>query len=591
MTNLYNVTATIDERLQIIRADKNFYEYIGFENFASLAENIHPEDLDSLKQVISHLNFDVPVMLVLRFLTFDKKCHHVLTELSKFSLEGEEKDFIEIKILDIDILDEKLDALYDENHIGDEFLDIWQEYLFLYDKKRDYFQIFNGGQLNRVFSFRGTIDRFREVILKGGLVKKEHIPDFNDLCDNIANGTKNFEHKLLFIDKSIDPERDIHFIKGRTILNSHNEPIVLGCIQCLDNSNSSRIEYLHTDYDKDITTGLLTKKAIIEYTENLLHRKPKHNVNICILDIDNFKQVNDTLGHLFGDEVLATVSEIIKNTVAGNGLVGRIGGDEIFIVLEGVNYLSDLRGILRSVRSNVEWAYKERKDVPKVTCSIGAATYPTDALIYDDLFKIADKMLYRAKQKGKNRYIIYEQAVHGDVLSEGAPVSSPTSVGQKKNKQHLVMKMLEYLASRSGVPFNSVLQEIGDTFDLEEIYLFYGDVQKIIMENYWNAEGKEAPAEPSVNYVNEENFVHLYNEHGMAVIDKIDVIKQLCPQTYDYLAKQKVKVALIYKMDLKYHEGYIAYYKKSEISRKWSEEDIANLTYISKTIELIFNDK
>lgn len=591
MANLYNVTATIDERLQIIRADKNFYEYIGFENFASLAENIHSEDLAPLKQVIAHLNFDEPAMLVLRFMTIDKKYHHVLAELSKFSLDGEERDFIEIKILDIDVLDEKLDSLYDENHIDDEFLDIWQEYLFIYDKTRDFFQVFNGGRLNRVYSFRGTLDKFREVIVKGELVKKEHIPDFNDLCENIASGTKNFEHKLLFIDKSIDPERDIHFIKGRTILNSHNEPIVLGCIQCLDNSSSSRSEYLHSDYDKDITTGLLTKKAIIEYTENLLHRKPKHNVNICILDIDNFKQVNDTLGHLFGDEVLATVSEIIKNTVAGNGLVGRIGGDEIFIVLEGLNYLSDLRGVLRSVRSNVEWAYKDRKDIPKVTCSIGVSTYPTDAVVYDDLFKIADKMLYRAKQKGKNRYIIYEQAVHGDVLSEGSSVSSPVSLGQKKNKQHLVMKMLEYLARQSGAPFSTVLREIGNTFDLDEIYLFYGDVQKVLMENYWNAAGKEAPAEPSVDYVNEENFVHIYNEHGMAVIDKIDVIKQLCPQTYDYLSKHDVKVALLYKMNLKNHEGYIAYYKKREISRKWSESDIANLTYISKTIELIFNDK
>ncbi|MDE6747871.1 MAG: GGDEF domain-containing protein [Lachnospiraceae bacterium] len=591
MANLYNVTATIDERLQIIRADKNFYEYIGYENFISLAENIHPEDLDSLKQAVSHLHFGEPVMLVLHFLTIDKKYHHVLTELSKFSLEGEEKNFIEIRILDIDTLDENLDTLYNENHISDEFLDIWQEYLFLYDIKRDSLQIFTGGKLNRVFSFRGTLDKFREVILKGEYVKKEHIPDFNDMCENIASGTKNFEHKLLFMDKSIDPERDIHFIKGRTILNSHNEPIVLGCIQCLDNSSSSRIEYLHSDYDKDVTTGLLTKKAIIEYTENLLHRKPKHNVNICILDIDNFKQVNDTLGHLFGDEVLATVSEIIKNTIAGNGLVGRIGGDEMFIVLEGLNYFSDLRGILRSVRSNVEWAYKDRKDIPKVTCSIGVSTYPTDALVYDDLFKIADKMLYRAKQKGKNRYIIYEQAVHGDVLSEGAPVSSPVSAEQKKNKQHLVMKMLEYLASQSGVPFNTVLREIGDTFDLDEIYLFYGDIQKVMMENYWNADGKEAPVEPSVNYVNEDNFVHIYNEHGMAVIDKIDMIKQLCPQTYDYLSKQGVKVALVYKMNLKNHEGYITYYKKSEISRKWAESDIANLTYISKSIELIFNDK
>ncbi len=589
MTNSYNITAIIDERLQIKRASKNFYKYIGYENYASLAGNIHPEDIERLKQIFTQLTFDEPILLVLRLLTIAKRYHHVLAELSKFSLEGEDSDFIEIKILDIDSLDEKLDSLYDENHICNEFLDICNEHLLLYDKNKDYLQIFNGGSLNRVFSFRGTLDKFRETILNNELVKKEHISDFNDLCENIASGTKIFEHQLLLMDESVDPEQDIHFIKGRTVLNSHNEPIVLGCIQCL--SNSTKSEYLHNDYDRDVTTGLIAKKAIIEYTENLLHRKPKHNVNICILDIDNFKQVNDTLGHLFGDEVLATVSSVIKESVGDNGLVGRIGGDEIFIVLEGLNHLSDLRGVLRSIRSNVEWIYKDRKDVPKVTCSIGVSTYPTDSVVYDELFKIADKMLYRAKQKGKNRYVIYEPAVHGDVLSEGAPVNSPISTIQKKNKQYLVMHMMEYLINQTMASLNVMLQDTGNTFDLDEVYLFYGDSQKMVMDSSWRADKNGTPIESSVEYVKEENFVHLYNDHGMAVIDKVDLIQHMCPQTYDYLTKQGIKVALIYKMNFTKHEGYIAYYKKSEISRKWSESDISNLTYISKVIELILNDK
>ncbi|MDE5865848.1 MAG: hypothetical protein K2H31_04520, partial [Lachnospiraceae bacterium] len=125
----------------------------------------------------------------------------------------------------------------------------------------------------------------------------------------------------------------------------------------------------------------------------------------------------------------------------------------------------------------------------------------------------------------------------------------------------------------------------------DEIILYYGDMQKVTIETYWNADEKEASAESSIGYVNEENFVHLYNEHGMAVIDKVDLIKPLCPRAYDYLAGQNVKVALIYKMNFTNHEGYIAYYKKRDISRKWPESDVANLTYISKVIELTFNDK
>lgn len=172
MTNLNSMTATVDERLQIIRADKNFYEYIGFENFISLADNIHPEDLEPLKKIVAQLTFDAPIMLILRFLTIDKQYHHVLTELSKFSIEGEERNFIEIKSLDIDSLDEKLGSLHDENLIYDEYLDIWGECLFLYDKSKDYFQIYNGGSLNRVFSFRGTLDEFRETILRSRTCEK-----------------------------------------------------------------------------------------------------------------------------------------------------------------------------------------------------------------------------------------------------------------------------------------------------------------------------------------------------------------------------------------------------------------------------------
>lgn len=289
--------------------------------------------------------------------------------------------------------------------------------------------------------------------------------------------------------------------------------------------------------------------------------------------------------------MLATAADIIKEAVAGKGLAGRIGGDEMFVVLEGINTLSDLRGILRSIRSNVEWLYKDRKDVPTVTCSIGVSTYPDDALVYDDLFKIADKMLYRAKQKGKNRYIVYAPDVHGDVLSEQETVNVQSSALQRQDKEDLVLKMLEYVARQANRPFDMLLSDVGSTFGLEEIHLFYGDEKKRRLESYWNVDGGEMPKESFADYIHEENFVHLYREHNMAVIDNLDLIQQLCPQTHKYLMTRGVKAALVYKMDCKKHEGYLVYCKMSDITRKWSDSDIANLTYISKMFELLINDR
>ncbi len=590
MERLYTGTATIDRRLQIARADKQFYEYIGFENYVSLAGNIHPDSVEQFKKIVAGLAIGEATELVLRILTADGRYHSVLADLSCISVEGEKDSFIEIKIQDIEMLENKISSICDENYLSSEFLDMWGECLFLFNVQQDSLEIFSGGNANRVFRFRGTIESFEETVMQQA-VDEEYTSAFHELCQDIAKGTKGFEYKLRFLDKATDPQRDIHIVKGKTVLNSRRQQIVLGCIMRRSSFDGGRGDCSQKDFDRDVTTGLLTKKAIIEYTENLLRHKPKYNVNLCVVDLDNFKQVNDTLGHMFGDEVLATVADILKEAVIGRGLVGRIGGDEMFMVLEGVNSLSDLRGILRSVRNNVEWAYKDRKEVPKVTCSIGVSTYPDDALVYDDLFKIADKMLYRAKQKGKNRYIVYARDVHGDVLSETESLNVPNNVIQRQDKEDLVLKMLEYVAQQTNRPFDMLLRDIGSTFGLDEIHLFYGDEKKVLLESYWNAEGGEMPTESFANYVHEENFVHLYREHDMAVIDKLDLIEQLCPQLHKYLLAHGVKVALIYKMNCKKHEGYIAYCKMSDMSRKWSDSDMANLTYISKVIELLINDR
>lgn len=590
MAKVYTGTATIDRRLQIVRADEQFYEYIGFNNYASIAGCIHPDGLAYVKKTAAELGAEEETEFVIRMKTPDGDYHHVLTRLKGLKLEGEKESYIEICIQDVQKLEEKLNGVCDENHILSELLDIWGDAVFVYDIEKDALNIFSGGDANRISLYQGDLQGFQECVMRKNVVDGDDLVTFEGFCQNLCEGSRNFEYRLLFRDKDINPKRDIHLIKGRTVLNSKKKNIVLGCIQ-RSHVDGSDFDHVQNDYERDITTGLLTKRAILEYTKNLLRNKPKYNVNLCVVDLDNFKQINDTLGHMFGDEVLARVADILKDAVVGRGVAGRIGGDEMFVVLEGVNTLSDLRGILRSIRNNVEWAYKNRKEVPPLTCSIGVSTYPDDAASYDDLFMIADKMLYRAKEKGKNRYIIYAPDVHGDVLSEGTPVNQQVEIAHRQDKEELVLKMLEYAAYQIKRPFDMILQDVGAAFGLDEIHLFYGDEPKALLESFWSVEGIEKPAQSFGRYVHEENFEHLYQEHNMAVIDKLDLIEQLCPQTHQYMMQRGVKVALVYKMQCKRHEGYIVYCKMSDMSRKWSDSDMANLTYISKTIELIINDK
>ena len=166
----------------------------------------------------------------------------------------------------------------------------------------------------------------------------------------------------------------------------------------------------------DSLTGVLLRSVMIEYVHFLIdHRIP---FTLAILDLDNFKVINDNYGHKVGDGVLAGVSDDLIRYLEDFGLAGRFGGDEFLIVnLRDLEYDDKKQFYLKMYADfNVM-----RKNVPLATCNpfitgtLGSATYPTDADNYDDLFLLADKTLYRGKTKGRNCYIIYLESKHKNI--------------------------------------------------------------------------------------------------------------------------------------------------------------------------------
>ena len=136
---------------------------------------------------------------------------------------------------------------------------------------------------------------------------------------------------------------------------------------------------------------------------------------MCIVDLDNFKSINDSYGHRIGDEVLHTIAGDLCRAVGEDGVVGRYGGDEFMIVYFGCTDYDGVHAFLSTF-------YKEggvfRRNLSLhglslfSTATIGCAVYPTDADSFDGLFALVDKTLYRGKSKGRNCFIIYVPAKH-----------------------------------------------------------------------------------------------------------------------------------------------------------------------------------
>lgn len=155
--------------------------------------------------------------------------------------------------------------------------------------------------------------------------------------------------------------------------------------------------------DTDLLTGLNNKAATERKIRTYLQENSDGQGLLFIFDIDNFKKINDTMGHAFGDEVLRTLGHQIVAYFRVTDVIGRIGGDEFMIFLKDIKDEESIRKEARKLEQFFRNFQAGEYVKYSATASIGAAVYPQDARDFESLYKMADKALYTSKRRGKNR--------------------------------------------------------------------------------------------------------------------------------------------------------------------------------------------
>lgn len=167
-------------------------------------------------------------------------------------------------------------------------------------------------------------------------------------------------------------------------------------------------EELKVKAEIDEMTKLLNKATAEKMAKQILEEYPDENHAILMIDIDNFKNVNDSLGHDVGDHVISVVAGIISMQFGGSDIVGRIGGDEFMVFMKNVEDREEAR---RKAQNIVDaFCKKENLSIPDcVSVSIGMAFSDESGIGYEPLFKKADEALYVSKEKGKSCYTEYSK--------------------------------------------------------------------------------------------------------------------------------------------------------------------------------------
>jgi len=207
-----------------------------------------------------------------------------------------------------------------------------------------------------------------------------------------ARKLTTFAHKIIALDMSLAIET-YHLTHVQTLEES------------LDRSQRQQ-KTLRMDAATDSLTGLANRKTIINELERLLQQPQKHHPVVAIMaDIDHFKEVNDTHGHLVGDKVLAEVANRIRSALRDFDEVGRYGGEEFLLVLNGAN-LTTSNNIAERIREHVaSQPINLQGQEIQASISLGvAAAHPGE--ITDSVLARADKALYAAKAAGRNCVVI-----------------------------------------------------------------------------------------------------------------------------------------------------------------------------------------
>ncbi len=178
--------------------------------------------------------------------------------------------------------------------------------------------------------------------------------------------------------------------------------------------NHALMEYRKRQANSDGLTGLINKRYLKELLGEEIHRAEvgRNPLSLFIFDLDHFKKLNDTYGHLTGDRVLQGVARLLQGgrTIRGSDLAARWGGEEFLVVLPGTPK-EWARKAAEKVREALEKATFEDDDgkpIIKVTLSGGIATFPEDGLQQTELVAAADKALYGAKESGRNQIAVFK---------------------------------------------------------------------------------------------------------------------------------------------------------------------------------------
>lgn len=578
-TKLFNCEIYVRENMVPVEASEQYYRFIGSNSYVEISSLVEPEVGEALLQAPKPLR--APLEFITDITNRVDEVHTVYLRLENSDRMEKEGQKL-YRIVLYDFRDAEQRYAFAESHLSKyrRFMGWSGYYFFEYEVSAELLTIYKYIDEKGFEVVKEQIDCYFESKIKEMPPGDRRIEQLQRFMEYLKGKKSEFELEI----SNGEGENGIScMVKGGTLYRDLGR--VIGLLMPVKTSETAA--YYLSAAARDAATGLFNKRAAAEYTLDALERKDGNPKWIVMMDIDNFKTINDTYGHLFGDLVIQKMADIMKQVINMRGIVGRFGGDEFYMCLEKVPTRDALKTLLKTMTKKFLHEFAPQLNV---TVSIGISRYPDNGTDYETLLGMADKALYIAKEKGKNRHIIYDEELHGGFESENQKLRALTYTLSKEKRVKALTELYCNLGTK-GVQYlkePGVLDKLCGVMDINAVAIYIKGGEELFCASSGYAKGMPK----QIEVLQEERYLKLYDEDGVYIENKVSKLSAIIPEAYAQMKARDI-ASTIQCMGMVDGVPYAwVSFDVLENAKKWNDHDIEQLTILGKLCcSLLCNEK
>lgn len=385
-----------------------------------------------------------------------------------------------------------------------------------------------------------VIENYQEQMHKWGFVHPDDWANFDEFCAAMDRGDEHISYEV----RQVSDESVFVWFRyvGIPVYDKDHKPYkIMGKTMDITEEKKNQ-ELLEQKAERDSLADLYNKAKMRKLVEKHIRRADAHDEGaFLIIDIDDFKSINDTYGHLYGDEVLIKIANILLISTGLEDYAGRIGGDEFCVFCRGENAGQHA---METAERISQMADRIQLSGRRVTLSMGISKYPADAATYEDLYQKADQALYRVKHSGKNAFSVYDKNYNYADYTSGRKGNERETKREDAGKKNIFIEreIFDYafrmMSSEQNIKeaFKKIFFELGIRFQLQYFGLIRYENQKAEIYDEWSKRSEPIALDfytgiwPELeNYFKEHSFymhhdglmIPIYAENKLSMITLI----------------------------------------------------------------------